>query len=202
MSKAELRACPWAGQEDFYLAYHDDEWGVPCYDSRRLFAMLCLEGAQAGLSWRTILLRRPQYYAAFDDFDPEKMAAYDAAKREALRNDSRIIRNRAKIDAFIGNAQAYLRISARQSFADYLWALAGGSVKVNHFRDLSEVPAQTAVSQAMSKQLKKDGFRFVGPTICYAFMQSVGMVNDHLLSCYRHPVHQGNDKKVPAACGA
>lgn len=183
----ELRPCAWAGNEDFYLHYHDHEWGVPCYDSRQLFAMLCLEGAQAGLSWRTILLRRDHYYAAFDDFDPEKIAAYDEAKRQALLNDAGIIRNKLKINAFIENAKAYLRISQRQDFAAYLWQMVG-EPQINHFTALSQIPAQTAASQAMSKQLKKDGFRFVGPTICYAFMQAVGMVNDHLTSCYCHPV--------------
>lgn len=182
--------CPWAGNEDFYQHYHDNEWGIPCYDSQTLFAMLCLEGAQAGLSWRSILLRRENYYAAFDQFNPEKIASYDEEKYQALLSNAGIIRNRLKIKAFIKNAQAYLRISEQQSFADYLWQLAGGTPQINYFQHMNEIPAQTAVSQAMSRQLKKDGFTFVGPTICYAFMQAVGMVNDHLISCHCHPIQQ------------
>lgn len=197
MNALELHPCPWAAKEDFYLDYHDNEWGIPCYDSRHLFAMLCLEGAQAGLSWRTILLRRPAYYAAFDDFDPEKMAVYDDAKCAALLENSGIIRNKLKIKAFISNAQAYLRISERQTFADYLWQMVGGNPHIHYFQNLREIPTQNSLSEAMSKQLKKDGFRFVGPTICYAFMQSMGMVNDHLTTCYCHPMYQSLENIVP-----
>lgn len=182
--------CAWAGHERFYQDYHDNEWGVPCYDSQKLFAMLCLEGAQAGLSWRTILLRREHYYAAFDGFNPEKMARYDEAKQAALLANTGIIRNRLKIKAFVDNAQAYLRLSAKYDFAEYLWQFVGGVPQINHFQRIEEIPTQSAQSQAMSKQLKQEGFRFVGPTICYAFMQAVGMVNDHLLSCHCHPRHK------------
>lgn len=184
--------CAWAEKAPLYQAYHDEEWGKPLYDSRALFELLCLEGAQAGLSWWTILQKRENYRLAFDGFNPEKMAGYDQQKREALLQNAGIVRNRLKINAFIENAKAYLRVSVQQSFAEYLWNMVGGKPLINHYQQLGEIPAQTEQSIVMSKQLKKDGFRFVGPTICYAFMQASGMVCDHLLHCPCHPHYAGS----------
>lgn len=184
--------CPWAGNASLYIAYHDHEWGKPLRDDRALFAMLCLEGAQAGLSWWTILQKRAHYYEVFDQFDPEKIAQYDQAKRDILMTDVGIVRNRLKINAFIENAKAYLRIIKKQSFTDYLWQFVDGKPIINHHSDISSIPAQTPLSEQMSKQLKKDGFRFVGPTICYAFMQATGMVCDHLITCPQHPDNQAS----------
>jgi DNA-3-methyladenine glycosylase I len=179
--------CAWCGDDPLYVNYHDVEWGVPVYDDRQLFAKLVLDGAQAGLSWITILRKRENYYAAFDDFDPEKMARYDEVKFEALMNNAGIIRNRQKIQAAIRNAQAFLAIQDELgSFSDFLWDFVGGRPIQNHWTRLGELPALTAESEAMSKALKKRGFNFVGPTIVYAFMQAVGMVNDHLVDCFRH----------------
>jgi DNA-3-methyladenine glycosylase I len=180
--------CPWAGTDPLYVSYHDDEWGVPVHDDRRLFEMLILEGAQAGLSWITILRKRPAYRRAFDRFDPKKVARYGAAKRRALLADAGIVRNRLKIDAAVTNAQACLAVQREfGSFDAYLWTFVGGRPKVNRPRSLRQVPARTAESDAMSKDLKARGFRFVGSTICYAFMQAVGMVDDHLVSCPQKP---------------
>jgi len=184
---ADIIRCPWCGDDPLYVDYHDGEWGVPEYDDRRLFAKLILDGAQAGLSWITILRRRDAYYAAFDGLDPEKMARYDEARMAALLADSGIVRNRLKVRAAVANARGYLDIMEREgSFGDFLWRFVDGRPLVNHWRVPAEVPAQTAQSQAMSKALKKYGFGFVGPTIVYAFMQAVGMVNDHLVDCFRH----------------
>jgi len=179
--------CAWAGSDPLYVAYHDTEWGVPLFDDARLFELLLLEGAQAGLSWITVLRRREGYRAAFDGFDAEKIARYDEAKTAALLADPGIIRNRAKVAAAIGNARAYLDLRERSgSFAAYLWRHVDGRPVRNAWRSLAEVPASTPASTAMSKDLFKLGFKFVGPTICYALMQSAGMVNDHVVDCFRH----------------
>lgn len=182
-----LHRCAWCGKDPEYIAYHDTEWGVPLRDDRRLFELLCLEGAQAGLSWLTILRKREGYRLLFDNFDADKIAAYGDAKTKALLEDTRIVRNKLKVNAFIGNARAYLNILASGvSFSDYLWQFVNHQPKQNEFHTLAEVPASTDLSDAMSKQLKRDGFKFVGSTICYAFMQSAGLVNDHIVSCHRY----------------
>jgi DNA-3-methyladenine glycosylase I len=184
---AELQRCGWAGTDPLYLRYHDEEWGVPVHDDRKLFEMLVLEGAQAGLSWITILRKRPAYRKAFDRFDPKRIARYDARKRRALLADAGIVRNRLKIDAAITNAQAYLDVRKEfGSFDSYVWRFVGGQPKVNHRKTMSDVPPRTAESDALSRDLQSRGFRFVGSTICYAFMQAVGMVNDHVTSCYKY----------------
>lgn len=181
-----MQRCPWAKGE-LYEAYHDQEWGVPVHDDRLLFEFLILEGAQAGLSWETILKKRDNYRAAFDGFDAAKIARYSAKKVAALMNDAGIVRNRLKIESTIDNAKASLAAQKEfGSFDAYIWRFVDGRPIQNRFQSLSEVPAKTAVSDAMSKDLKKRGFRFVGSTICYAFMQAVGMVNDHLTTCHRH----------------
>ncbi len=178
--------CGWAQTEQM-IAYHDLEWGVPVYDDRLLFEFLVLEGAQAGLSWSTILARRENYRAAFDNFQPEFVALYDEAKIAGLLANSGIIRNRLKIRASIDNARALLQVQKEfGSFAAYIWSFTGGKTIKNQWHIMSEIPAQTPESQAMSKDLKQRGFRFVGPTICYAFMQAVGMVNDHVVDCFRY----------------
>lgn len=177
--------CAWCLSDPIYIAYHDQEWGKPIYDDQTLFAMLCLEAMQAGLSWLTILKRRANYYAAFDGFDPHKIAQYDEQKIDELMQNDDIIRHRAKIQAIINNAKAYLHITKKQPFTDYLWGLTttDGKPIINRPVQLQDIPAQTDVSAKLAKQLKKDGFAFVGATTCYAFMQAVGMVNDHLQSC-------------------
>lgn len=163
--------------------YHDREWGVPIHDARTLFELLCLEGAQAGLAWITILRKRDGYRAAFESFDPARMAAYTDADRERLLADARIVRNRAKVDAFIGNAGAY---GAIDDFGGLIWSFVDGTPIQNRWRSMGEIPAQTDASLAMSADLRRRGFRFVGPTICYAFMQSAGLVNDHVVDCFRY----------------
>jgi DNA-3-methyladenine glycosylase I len=179
------RRCAWCPTDPLYVAYHDTEWGVPVHDDRRLFAMLCLEGAQAGLSWITILRKRENYAKAFDDFDAEKMARYGAAKRRRLLKDPGIVRNRLKVDAFIRNAGAFLAIRASgTSFNDYIWQFTGGEVLRRRPLYLGAIAKSTAHSDAMSKDLKRRGFRFVGSTICYAFMQAVGIVNEHQRHCW------------------
>jgi DNA-3-methyladenine glycosylase I len=181
-----LERCGWAGGDPLYLAYHDLEWGVPERDDRKLFELLLLEGAQAGLSWITILRKREGYRAAFDGFDPVAIASYDEDKVQALREDARIVRNQAKIRAAIDNARAYLDIQAAGlPFSNFIWAFVDGKPLQNSWSTLDEVPASTGESEAMSRELKRRGFRFVGPTICYAFMQAAGLVNDHLTSCHR-----------------
>ena len=183
----EKMRCEWCGTDPLYVLYHDEEWGVPIYDDQQLFAKLILDGAQAGLSWITILRKRDNYYEAFDNFDPHKIAAYDETKFAELMSNPGIVRNRQKIRAAIRNAQAYLAIQEEVgSFSDFLWAFVDSQPIQNSWQSMSEVPAKTAVSEAMSKALKKRGFSFVGPTICYAFMQAVGMVNDHTAACFRH----------------
>jgi len=184
---AELNRCAWAGTSPDYVDYHDTEWGVPLHDERRLFEMLVLEGAQAGLSWLTILRKRDGYRAAFDNFDAAKVARYDQAKADALAEDSGIVRNRLKISATIDNARATLELRESGGGLDgYFWDFVDGRPIVNRWNSMDQVPASTPLSEQISKDLKKRGFRFVGPTIVYAFMQSIGMVNDHALSCFRH----------------
>jgi DNA-3-methyladenine glycosylase I len=179
--------CGWATTDPLYIAYHDTEWGVPSHDERHLFEMLILEGAQAGLSWITILRRRESYRQAFDNFDPEKIARYGAKKKAALLADPGIIRNRAKVDAAIANARAFLAVREETGSCDrFLWTFVGGLPIQNRWTGLGDVPPETAESKAMSKELRRRGFSFVGPTICYAFMQAVGMVNDHTTGCFRH----------------
>jgi DNA-3-methyladenine glycosylase I len=183
-SDGKLR-CAWCTEDPLYLAYHDTEWGVAVHDDAKLFEMLCLEGAQAGLSWLTILRKRENYRKAFDGFDAEKMARYGAAKRSRLLQDPGIVRNRLKVDAFIANARAYLEIRASSSsFDDYIWGFTGGEVLRRRPLYLAGVAQSTAHSDAMSKDLKRRGFRFVGSTICYAFMQAVGMVDEHQRHCW------------------
>jgi DNA-3-methyladenine glycosylase I len=176
--------CPWAGSDPLYVSYHDDEWGRPVHDDRTLFEMLTLEGAQAGLSWLTILRKRPAYRRAFDRFDARKIARYDARKVSALLADAGIVRNRLKIESTISNARAFLEVRKEfGSFDAYIWQFVGGAPKVNRPKTMKDVPARTPESDAMSRDLKRRGFRFVGSTICYAFMQAVGMVDDHLTGC-------------------
>ena len=184
--------CGWVNDDPLYVVYHDEEWGVPVRDDRRLFEMLILEGAQAGLSWYTILKKREAYRRAFDGFEPERIARYDEEKVASLLEDTGIVRNRLKVLAAIGNARAWLDLrESGVGFSDFLWEIAGGAPVVNTWDRLEDVPASTPVSEAMSKALKRRGFRFVGPTICYAFMQAVGMVNDHVTSCFRREECKG-----------
>jgi len=185
-----LYRCPWPGQDAAYVAYHDEEWGAPEFDSRALFEKLLLDGFQAGLSWISILRKRDNFRHAFDNFDPQKIVAYDAARIETLMQDAGIVRNRAKITGAVAAARLYLDIEARQGFANYLWDFVDGRPIVNNFQSMSEVPAQTDLSARLARDLKQKGFKFCGPTIIYAFMQAVGMVNDHLVGCYRHEACQ------------
>jgi DNA-3-methyladenine glycosylase I len=178
--------CPWP-EGDLYIAYHDTEWGVPLHDDRALFEFLILEGAQAGLSWHTVLKKRENYRAAFDQFDPEKVARYTPARIKKLLANPGLIRNRLKIDSTVRNARAFLAVREEfGSFDRYLWRFVDGRPIINRFRSMHEIPARTAASDAMSKDLKQRGFNFVGSTICYAHMQATGMVNDHLVHCFRH----------------
>ena len=182
-----MERCPWCEGFDLYREYHDREWGVPLRDDRALFELLILEGAQAGLSWSTVLKKREGYREAFDHFAPEKIANYDDQKVAELLANPGIIRNRLEVAAAIANARAYLQLQeSGQVFSEFLWAFVGGKPIQNARKTLSEVPAKTAESDAMSKALSKAGFKFVGSTICYAFMQASGMVNDHLVTCHRH----------------
>ncbi len=183
----DLIRCGWCEDDPLNREYHDLEWGVPEHDSRKLFEMLCLEGAQAGLNWITILRKRAHYVKVFDNFDPERIARYDDDKVQALLNDPGIVRNRLKVRAFIKNAQACLDMQGSGLNLDqYFWDFVDGSPIQNNWTDALQVPANTALSDSMSKDLKKRGFSFVGSTICYAFMQAAGLVNDHLVSCFRH----------------
>lgn len=184
--KTEIGRCPWAKTE-LYVEYHDIEWGVPVHDDRLLFEFLILEGAQAGLSWETILKKRENYRRAFDQFDPALIAKYGQKKCKSLLTDAGIVRNRLKIEAAIQNAKVFLAVQEEfGTFDEYIWAFVGNEPKQNGWKSLKEVPAKTPESDAMSKDLKRRGFKFVGSTICYAFMQAVGMVNDHLVGCFRH----------------
>jgi len=183
--------CPWAKGE-VYVRYHDEEWGVPVHDDRTLFEFLILEGAQAGLSWSTILNKRDNYRKAFDRFDPKRVARYDRRKIQQLLRDPGIVRNRLKIASAIANAKSFLLVQQEfGTFDRYIWQFVEGKPRVNSWKSLSEVPARTPESDAMSKDLKRRGFNFVGSTICYAFMQGVGMVNDHVTDCFRHPALGG-----------
>lgn len=184
--RRETTRCAWAGNDPLYQAYHDLEWGVPVHDDRLLFEFLILEGAQAGLSWITILRKRETYRAAFDGFDPAAVARFDDRKRAELMANAGIVRNRLKIDAAIGNARAFLQVQEEfGSFDSYLWRFVEGRPVVNSWPTIRDIPAASPVSDALSRDLKRRGFRFVGSTICYAFMQAVGMVNDHTTDCFR-----------------
>ncbi|HEY8353139.1 MAG TPA: DNA-3-methyladenine glycosylase I [Sphingomonadales bacterium] len=184
---AEMGRCPWCGDDPLYVRYHDNEWGVPERDPRALYEKLILDGFQAGLSWITILRKRDNFRAAFDGFEPEAIARYDAGKIERLMQDAGIVRNRAKIEGAVKSARAWLDLRERGvDFADFLWQFTDGRMIVNHWRKGDPVPATSPESVAMSKALKKEGFVFCGPTITYAFMQAVGMVNDHYVHCHRH----------------
>jgi DNA-3-methyladenine glycosylase I len=184
-----VQRCGWVGAEPIYEAYHDTEWGVPEYDSRALWEKLVLDGFQAGLSWITILKKRDNFRTAFAGFDPDVIAAWGQAEVNLLLSDPGIIRHRGKIEATIGNAKVWQKIEARQGFDRYLWDYMGGKPLVNHWENLSQVPAQTPLSAQISKDLKREGFKFCGPTIVYAFMQAVGMVNDHITTCHKHPTN-------------
>jgi DNA-3-methyladenine glycosylase I len=182
-----MARCGWSDSSDLMIAYHDTEWGVPVHDDRQLFAKLVLDGFQAGLSWAIVLRKRDGFLAAFDGFDPERMARYDRRKLTRLLKDPGIVRNRQKVTAAVGNARAFLTMAeAGEAFDPFLWQFVGGAPKRNKRKRLREIPAQTRESERMSEALVERGFRFVGPTICYAFMQAVGMVNDHLVSCFRY----------------
>lgn len=184
--------CSWPKNDNTYIQYHDREWGVPVYDDRELFEKLILDGAQAGLSWITILKRQANYKKAYDQFDPLKMANWTDQKIETLLNDSGIIRNRLKILAARQNAKSYLKlIEEKGNFSDFLWSFVNYSQITNYWESWDKTPAKTKDSEKMSKELKSRGFQFVGPTICYAFMQAVGMVNDHIVSCFRHEEIRG-----------
>jgi DNA-3-methyladenine glycosylase I len=183
MNKNQLIRCPWCGEDPLYVKYHDKEWGVPVHNDKKLFEFLVLEGFQAGLSWRTILYKRENFRKAFDNFDAEKIARYNQRKVNSLLNDAGIIRNKLKVAATITNAKAYLDIRDKyKSFDEYLWQFTDGRVIKNNWKELKHLPARTKESDAMSKKLIEDGFKFVGSTICYAHMQATGMVNDHLVS--------------------
>jgi DNA-3-methyladenine glycosylase I len=182
-----LVRCPWPKQDPLYIAYHDEEWGVPEYDDRALFEKLVLDGFQAGLSWITILRKRDNFRRAFDDFAPEKIARYGKRKTESLMKDAGIVRNRAKIEGAVSSARAWLDIMENgPGFSNLLWDFLDGQPRLNNFRSIKQVPAETEMSRKISKELSGRGFKFVGPTIVYAFMQAVGMVNDHLVTCHRH----------------
>ncbi len=186
------KRCSWSINDPLYIKYHDEEWGIPVHDDRKLFEFLILEGAQAGLSWITVLRKREAYRKAYDDFDPEKVALYDEKKMEELLNNPGIIRNRLKIKASITNAQHFLEVQKEfGGFDNYIWGFVNHQPIVNHYETLAELPAATELSDLISKDLKKRGFKFVGSTIVYAHMQATGMVNDHLVECFRHKEVQG-----------
>ena len=183
----ERRRCPWAGSDPLYVSYHDQEWGRPLHDDTRLFEMLVLEGAQAGLSWITILRKRERYRQVFDGFDPRRVARYTPAKVRKLLQDPGIVRNRAKVEGAVESARAFLEAALEHgSFDRHVWAFVGGRPIRNRWRTPADVPSETEESRALSRDLRKRGFTFVGPTICYAFMQATGMVDDHLVTCFRH----------------
>ena len=178
--------CSWCNDSPLYIAYHDQEWGVPIYDDHLLFEFLILEGMQAGLSWYTILQKREDFRKAFAQFDPKKIAKFSPTKIEKLMQNEKIIRNRLKIESAIKNAKAFLAIQKQQPFNEFIWQFVDGAPRKNNWKSLKQVPASTPESETMSKELKRQGFKFVGPTICYAFMQATGMVNDHVTSCFRY----------------
>ncbi len=184
-----MKRCEWANSDEAYIVYHDTEWGMPVHDDRKLFEMLILEGAQAGLSWLTVLKRRENYRKAYGNFDPVKIAQWDQEKIASLLQNPGIIRNRLKVEAARSNARAFLHTAGEYgSFDTFIWSFVGGRPIRNSWKDIKEIPATTPESDRMSKDLKKRGFRFVGPTICYAFMQAVGMVNDHVVDCFRYKI--------------
>jgi DNA-3-methyladenine glycosylase I len=185
--ETRLTRCGWANDDPLYVKYHDEEWGTPHHQDNELFELLILEGMQAGLSWYTVLKKRENFRKAFDSFDPKKVSKYNSKKLSSLLTDRGLIRNRLKIESAIKNSRAFLRIQKEfGSFDKYIWSFVGGSPKINNWETLMEVPARTAESDAMSKDLSARGFKFVGSTICYAFMQATGMVNDHLVDCFKH----------------
>ena len=182
-----MKRCVWATGDELYLTYHDTEWGVPVYDDRKLFEMFILEGAQAGLSWLTVLRRRENYRKAFDGFAPRTMAHWDRERIETLRHNPGIIRNRLKIEGARSNARAFLKVVTEYgSFSDFIWSFVNGRTIQNSWKNVQDIPQTTPESDRMSKELKRRGFKFAGPTICYAFMQAVGLVNDHTVDCFRH----------------
>jgi len=181
------KRCPWVGTDNLYIEYHDKEWGVPVFDDRKMFEFLILEGMQAGLSWLTILKKRENFREAFDNFDPVKIANYDRDKINELLSNKRIIRNKLKIDAAVNNARAFLKLKEKErSFSEFLWQFVDKKPIQNSWRKIDQLPIRTEISEKMSRELKKRGFKFTGPTICYAHMQAVGMVNDHLVDCFRY----------------
>jgi DNA-3-methyladenine glycosylase I len=191
-----MKRCGWVTADPLYVKYHDLEWGVPLHDDTKLFEMLLLEGVQAGLSWLTVLKRRENYRIAYDGFDPKKIAAWDSGKIEQLLADPGIIRNRLKIEAARGNAKAFLQVTEElKSFDAFIWSFVDGKPVLNRWRDMGQIPATSPESDAMSRELKRRGFKFVGSTICYAFMQSVGMVNDHVVDCFRYEAVRKMDDK-------
>ena len=192
-----LKRCPWPGTDVLYLAYHDEEWGVPEYDDRALFEKLVLDAFQAGLSWITILRKRPAFRAAFDGFEPRKIVRWSAKKKEALMQDAGIVRNRAKIDATVALARIYLDLAGKGGFARHLWGYVDGRPIQNARKSTAEIPAESEIARAISKDLRARGGNFVGPTIVYAFMQATGMVNDHLVDCCRHEACQALARKAP-----
>ena len=184
---SELTRCAWSESDALLIEYHDKQWGLPLHDDQQLFEMLILEGAQAGLSWITVLKKRQAYREAFDHFDPEKVARYDEAKIAELLNNAGIIRNKLKVNSAVRNAKAFLKVQEEfGSFDAYIWQFTDGQAIINRWKSMSEIPAETSESQAMSKDLKLRGFNFIGPTICYAHMQATGMVNDHVIDCFRY----------------
>ncbi|MBZ0269928.1 DNA-3-methyladenine glycosylase I [bacterium] len=187
--------CAWCGHDPLYVSYHDREWGVPIQDDRALFEFLLLEGAQAGLSWITILRKRENYRRAFDGFDPEKMARWRQTRIERLLRDEGIVRNRLKVEGARKNARAYLQVMEEEGFSEFLWGFTDGKTLRNRWTSLKEIPAETDESRAMSRELKRRGFTFVGPTICYAFMQAVGMVNDHVKECFLWKERDGEARR-------
>ena len=183
----KITRCEWCGNDPLYIKYHDEEWGMPEHDDKKLFEMLLLEGAQAGLSWITVLRKRENYRKAFSNFNPNRIAKYDKKKINELLNNPGIIRNKLKINAAIINAQCFLKVKKEfGTFDDYIWQFVNHEPVINKFKSLSELPATSEASETMSKDLKNRGFKFIGPTICYAFMQACGMVNDHVVNCYRY----------------
>jgi len=186
-TSSEKTRCPWPRSDPLYIDYHDEEWGLPVHDDRKLFEMLVLDGAQAGLSWITILRKRENYRKAFGNFDPEKVSRYGKREISRLLKDDGIVRNRQKIESAVKNAKAFLEVQREfGTFDAYIWQFVGGKMKVNSWKSSKQIPASTKESDAMSKDLKMRGFSFAGSTICYAFMQAAGLVNDHVTSCYRH----------------
>lgn len=187
MKEATIQRCEWCGDDPLYVAYHDEEWGVPLHDDQQLFEFILLEGAQAGLSWITILRKRENYREAFDNFDPEKIVRYKKPRIEKLLKNPGIVRNRLKVEGAVKSARAFLDTQEEfGSFDSYVWQFVDGEVKKNRWKNLAQVPATTPESDKMSKDMKKRGFKFVGSTICYAFMQATGMVNDHVVGCFRY----------------